>query len=194
MDCFLNALDKGEDSEDLLTKARILYTQGLIYSTIFEWDKCIVAYSDAANYFKQNGRLDSYVNCISSIINVYTIVGDSEKAAHYISLGLSCLEKCCMRIKAYFYSNHITYLASQNQRKVEEIKSIINLYTTHVSYHLVDWLSISNAYLNVDEIDLALGAIKRHQLNTKKEQQVRYYALLADIHKHKKNHEEAMNA
>lgn len=194
MDCFLNALDKGEDSEDLLTKARILYTQGLIYSTIFEWDKCIVAYSDAANYFKQNGRLDSYVNCISSIINVYTIVGDSEKAAHYISLGLSCLEKCSMRIKAYFYSNHITYLASQNQRKVEEIKSIINQYTTHVSYHLVDWLSISNAYLNVDEIDLALGAIKRHQLNTNKEQQVRYYALLADIHKHKKNHEEAMNA
>ena len=68
MDCFLNALDKGEDSEDLLTKARILYTQGLIYSTIFEWDKCIVAYSDAANYFKQNGRLDSYVNCISLLV------------------------------------------------------------------------------------------------------------------------------
>ena len=193
MDCFLNALDKGEGSEDLLTKARILYTQGLIYSTIFEWDKCIVAYSDAANYFKQNGRLDSYVNCISSIINVYTIVGDNEKAAHYISLGLSCLEKCSMRIKAYFYSNHITYLASQNQRKVEEIKSIINQYTTHVPYHLVDWLSISNAYLNVDEIDLALGAIKKHQLNANKEQQARYYALLADIHKHYKNHKEAMN-
>ncbi len=194
MECFVNAISEGDDSGDILTKARILYTQGLIYSTIFEWDKCIVAYSDAANYFKQNGRLDSYVNCISSIINVYTIVGDNEKAAHYISLGLSCLEKCSMRIKAYFYSNHITYLASQNQRKVEEIKSIINQYTTHVSHHLVDWLSISNAYLNVDEIDLALGAIKRHQLNTNKEQQVRYYALLADIYKHKKNHEEAMNA
>lgn len=193
LDCFLNALDKGGDSEDVLTKARILYTQGLIYSTIFEWDKCIVAYSDAANYFKQYGRLDSYVNCISSIINVYTIVGDNEKAAHYISLGLNSLDECSMHIKAYFYSNHITYLASQSQRKVEEIKSSINQYTIHVPHHFIDWLSISNAYLNIDEIDLAMDAIKKHEINTNKEQQARYYALLADIYKHKRKHEEAMN-
>ena len=193
MECFVNAISEGDDSGDILTKARILYTQGLIYSTIFEWDKCIVAYSNAANYFKQNGRIDSYVNCISSIINVYTIVGDNEKAEHYISLGLSCLEECSIRIKAYFYSNHITYLASKTQRKVEEIKSIINQYTTHVPYHFVDWLSISNAYLNIGEVDLAMDAIKKHKVNINKEQQARYYALLADIHKRKKNHEEAMN-
>lgn len=72
LQCFVKAVTEGAASDDILTKARVLFTQGRIYSTIYEWDKCIAAYLEAAEYFKRMNKTSSYVNCIASVINVYT--------------------------------------------------------------------------------------------------------------------------
>lgn len=110
LQCFVKAVTEGEASDDILTKARILSTQGRIYSGIYEWDKCIAAYLEAAEYFKRMGRTSSYVNCIPDVINAYTIIGDTVQAEKYIALAQENLEGCSAKIKAHFYSCNLTYL------------------------------------------------------------------------------------
>lgn len=109
MQCFVKAITEGATSDDILTKARVLFTQGRIYSTIYEWDKCIATYLEAAEFFKSMGRTSSYVNCIANVINAYTIIGDSVQAEKYIALAQENLDGCSAKIKAHFYSIHLTF-------------------------------------------------------------------------------------
>lgn len=192
MECFVSALSEGGESDDKLTKARILFTQGGIYNKVFEWDKCVTAYNEAGNYFLECGRTSSYINCIASIINVYTITGDVDQAEHYITIGLNSLGECSMWIKGYFYSNYIIFLTSHRPDRVDEIRRILDIYIDTVDSSYIDWLSVSYAYLNIGAPDLALEAVKRVKNIPNAQQQVRYYALLADIHKHKGEYEKAL--
>lgn len=193
MECFVSALSEGKESDDKLTKARILFTQGGIYNKVFEWDKCISTYNEAGNYFQECGRTSSYINCIASIINVYTIIGDVEQAEHYITIGLNNLAECSMWIKGYFYSNYIIFLTSHRPDRVAEVRRILDIYLDLVDSSYIDWLSVSYAYLNIGDMTQAMEAIKRVNNIPNAQQQVRYYALLADIHKHKGEYEKALD-
>lgn len=193
MECFVSALSEGKESDDKLTKARILFTQGGIYNKVFEWDKCISTYNEAGNYFQECGRTSSYINCIASIINVYTIIGDVEQAEHYITIGLNNLAECSMWIKGYFYSNYIIFLTSHRPDRVAEVRRILDSYLDSVDSSYIDWLSVSYAYLNIGDMAQAMEAIKRVNNIPNAQQQVRYYALLADIHKHKGEYEKALD-
>lgn len=193
MESFVKALSEGVESDDKLTKARILFTQGRIYSTVFEWDKCITTYDEAGSYFRECGKIDSYINCIASIINVYTIIGNIEKAEHYITIGLHSLPECNMHIQGYFYSNYITFLTSHKPDSVDEVRQILNIYIKLVDHSNIDWLSVSNAYLNIGDENMAMDAIKQVRNINNVQQRVKYYALLADIHKHCGEHEKAMD-
>ena len=193
MECFVSALSEGKESDDKLTKARILFTQGGIYNKVFEWDKCISTYNEAGNYFQECGRTSSYINCIASIINVYTIIGDVEQAEHYITIGLNNLAECSMWIKGYFYSNYIIFLTSHRPDRVAEVRRILDIYLDSVDSSYIDWLSVSYAYLNIGDMTQAMEAIKRVNNSPNAQQQVRYYSLLADIHKHKREYEKALD-
>lgn len=195
MESFVLALSEGQESSDALTKARILYTQGRIYSTIFEWDKCFDTYKRASEYFKQCGKSSSYINCIASIINVCTIIGNIEQAEHYITLGLNELEECSMSIKGYFYSNYITFLTSYKADETDIIHHRINQYLNSIDPNLIDWLSIANAYLNLNDMDLAMSALEKfnNNNNSNMQQQIKYYALLADIQKQRKDYKRALD-
>lgn len=193
MECFVSALSEGKESDDKLTKARILFTQGGIYNKVFEWDKCISTYNEAGNYFQECGRTSSYINCIASIINVYTIIGDVEQAEHYITIGLNNLAECSMWIKGYFYSNYIIFLTSHRPDRVAEVRRILDIYLDSVDSSYIDWLSVSYTYLNIGDMTQAMEAIKRVNNIPNAQQQVRYYALLADIHKHKGEYEKALD-
>ena len=193
MECFVSALSEGSESDDKLTKARILFTQGEIYNKVFEWDKCISTYNEAGNYFQECGRTSSYINCIASIINVYTIIGDVEQAEHYITIGLNNLAECSMWIKGYFYSNYIIFLTSHRPDRVDEVRRVLGIYIDTVDPSYIDWLSVSYAYLNIGDMTRAMDAIKRVNNIPNVQQQVRYYALLADIHKHRGEYEKALD-
>ena len=170
-----------------------MFTQGGIYNKVFEWDKCISTYNEAGNYFQECGRTSSYINCIASIINVYTIIGDVEQAEHYITIGLNNLAECSMWIKGYFYSNYIIFLTSHRPDRVAEVRRILDIYLDSVDSSYIDWLSVSYAYLNIGDMTQAMEAIKRVNNIPNAQQQVRYYALLADIHKHKGEYEKALD-
>ena len=193
LQCFVKALTEGAASEDILTKARVLFTQGRIYSDIYEWDKCLATYLEAAEYFKRMDRTSSYVNCIASVINVYTITRDAAQAEKYIALAQEDLDKCNAKIKAYFYSSHLTYLATYGQDK-NDIRVAIDEYISISAASGTDWLSVASAFLEIGDASAAKDALSRHGKILNVAQKVKYHALLADIYKQEDKYREAMNA
>ncbi len=192
MQCFVKALTEGEASDDILTKARILSTQGRIYSGIYEWDKCIAAYLEAAEYFKSVGRTSSYVNCIASVINAYTIIGDSVQAEKYIALVQEYLDGCSAKIKAYFYSSYLTYLATYGQDE-NNIRIAIDEYIRISASSGTDWLSVASAFLETGDTSSAMDALSHHGKILNVAQKVKYHALLAKIYKQGEKYKEAMD-
>lgn len=193
MQCFVKAVTEGAASDDILTKARVLFTQGRIYSTIYEWDKCIATHLEAAEYFKCMGRTSSYVNCIASVINAYTIIGDTVQAERYIALAQENLDGCNPKIKAYFYSNHLTYVVNYKQKE-NNIQTVIDNYTNLSRASGTDWLSVANAYLRIGDASAAMDALSHHEKMRNVAQKVKYHALLADIYKLEEKYKEAMDA
>lgn len=193
LQCFVKALTEGTASDDILTKARVLFTQGRIYSTIYEWDKCIATYLEAAKYFKRMDRTSSYVNCIADVINVYTITGDTAQAGKYIALAQENLDDCSSKIKAHFYSDYLTYLATYSQDE-KDIRITINEYITISASSGTDWLSVANAYLRIGDASAAMDALTRHKGIVNVAQKVKYHALLAKAYKQGENYKEAMDA
>lgn len=193
MQCLVKALTEGEASNDILTKARVLFTQGRIYSTIYEWEKCITTYLEAAEYFKLMGRTSSYVNCIVDVINAYTIIGDTVQAEKHIALAQENLDGCSAKIKAHFYSCNLTYLATYSQDE-NDIRIAINEYISISASSGTDWLSVASAFLEIGDEPAAMDALSHHKGIINVSQKVKYYALLADIYKQGENYKEAMDA
>lgn len=192
MQCFVKAVTEGATSDDILTKARVLFTQGRIYSTIYEWDKCIAAYLEAAEYFKRMGKTSSYVNCIASVINAYTIIGDSVQAEKYIALAEDNLDSCSAKIKAHFYSIYLTFLATYGQDE-NDIRIAIDEYISISVASDTDWLSVANAYLRIGDASAAMNALLRHGEVINTPQRLKYQALLSQIYKSAGRHKEAMD-
>ena len=80
MDCFVNAIVAGNESDDILTIARTHFAQSKIYYSLFDWDNFIECNKNAADYFKEAGVLNSYANCLIRIINGYTLKKEPENA------------------------------------------------------------------------------------------------------------------
>ena len=193
LQCFVKAMTAGEASDDILTKARILFTQARIYSGIYEWDKCLAAYLEAAEYFKRMGRTSSYVNCIADVINAYTIIGDTVQAEKYIALVQEDLDDCSVRIKAHFYSSNFTYLVKYKPND-KDIQSLIDKCISISISSDIDWLSVANAYLKIGDTTAAMDALSYHGEILNIAQKVKYHALLAKIYKQGGNYKEAMDA
>ena len=192
LQCFVKSMTDGEASDDILTKARVLFTQGRVYGTIYEWDKCIATYLEAAKFFKCMDRTSSYVNCIASAINVYTIIGDTVHAKEYITLAIDNLDACSERIKAHFYSIYLTYLATYGQDE-NDIQATIDEYITISSLNGTDWLSVANAYLTIGNSSAAMNALSRHGKIINIPQRLKYQALLSQIYKSAGDYKEAMD-
>ena len=192
LQCFAKAMTDGAASEDILTKARVLFTQGRIYSTIYKWDKCATTYLEAADYFKRMGRTSSYVNCIAGVINVYTITGDTVQTEKYIALAQEDLDKCSAKIKAHFYSTYLTYLANYGHDK-NDIQVTIDEYITISSMNGTDWLSVANAYVEIGNASAAMDALTRHGKLINTPQRLKYQALLSQAYKSAGNYKEAMD-
>ena len=56
---FNQALNKGKESDDIRTKARIHFAQANIYNKLYQYDKYIEENKQASEYFKEAGLLKS---------------------------------------------------------------------------------------------------------------------------------------
>lgn len=178
--CFNKALNEGKESEDILTKARIHFVQASIYKSLYKWDSFIEENKQAAEYFKQAKLQNSYANCLIRIINGYIIQNDKENAEKYIRLCEPILDSVSMKRQIEFYVVNLLYFTKYGTK--ENLILALNKYQATVPEAKLDWISISNAYLALNDYQTALYYIQRYQLTSNVDQNMRYYALIYKIY------------
>ena len=177
MECFVKALSVGHDADDMLTKARTYFAQSRIYYSLYEWDNFIEANKNAAKIFEEAGRVNSYLNCQIRIINGYTLKKDSANALLYIeeckrhlnSMNISCLTD--------FFSNYLTYQI--NHESVQAIEETIEDYLRSVPSTKIKWLTVANAYINIEKYDNASYALSQYTPQPDIDSRLKYMALVA---------------
>lgn len=192
MECFVNALSEGSESDDILTIARTYFAQSKIYYSLFDWENFIECNKKSAHYFKKTGFNNSYANCLISIINGYTLKKESENALHYIEECKRLLNSVSQNRLSDFYSAYLTYLI--NYGKEHEIIDIIAEYTQSIPESKVDWLTISNAYLKVQKYNEALSVLSRHNIGEDVSNDRKYYAIISDAYKNLGEYKKSLEA
>lgn len=190
MECFVNAVSEGDESDDILTKARIYFNRSTIYYSLYEWDYFIETNKKAASYFKQAKKYNSYVNCLIRIINGYTLKKDFNAALPYIDECKQLRETMSFPLLCDFYSSYITYL--EDCGTDAEIKDAIEEYRNIIPAENIDWLTLANAYIKIKEYDSALQAIERYDSIPEVTASLKYKALKSDIYDNLGRYEESL--
>lgn len=180
MECYLNALEEGEKSNDILTKARIYVAQGTIYNQLFEFEKIIDANLRAAELFKTAGNNESYFGCMIRALNAYTRNKDIIGADSCIQICRELLPTVSIKRVGSFYSAYLTHLTSEKMHS--EIPLIIEEYTSVVPEEKWAYITLAYAYLEIGEYEKALSVINKHTDFSNNDHKTRYYAILSKIY------------
>ena len=192
MECFVKAISEGDESDDILTKARIYFNRGSIYYSLYEWDSFIETHKTAASYFKQAGRHHSYVHCLILIVNGYTLNNEHENALPYIDECKQLREIMSFPLLLGFYSSYITYL--EDCGTDAELKDAVDEYLNTIPAENIDWLSLANAYQKLGLYEEALQAIERYKESTNTSEEIKYRALKSEIYENLGRYEESLRA
>ena len=192
MESFVKAISEGEESDDILTKARIYFNRGSIYYSLYEWDSFIETNKTAASYFKQAERHNSYVHCLILIVNGYTLKNEHENALPYIDECKQLREIMSFPLLLGFYSSYITYL--EDCGTDAEIKDVINEYLNTIPAESVDWLTLANAYIRLGQYEDALQAIEQYKNYKNSSEEIKYKALKSEIYERLGRYEESLRA
>ena len=191
MECFVNALSEGSNSVDLKTKARVYYAQAMIYYSLYDWENFLKSIKKAANLYQESGLHHHYIDCLTLIINGYTLKGDKENAFIYINECKSLEKTMSMNTLCNFYSAHITYLIEYGTE--QEICEVINNYQNTTPASHIDWLTISSAYMKIGAYNDALQSISQYD-NSSCDQEKKYLALISEIYERLGRYEESLSA
>ena len=192
LECFVKAISEGDESDDILTKARIYFNRGSIYYSLYEWDSFIETHKTAASYFKQAGRHHSYVNCLIHIVNGYTLTNEYENALPYIDECKQLREIMSFPLLLGFYSSYITYL--EDCGTDAELKDAVDEYLNTIPAENIDWLSLANAYQKLGLYEEALQAIEQYKNSTKASEEIKFRALKSEIYENLGRYEESLRA
>ena len=192
MECFVNAVSEGDESDDILTKARIYFNRGSIYYSLYEWDSFIETNKTAASYFKQTERHHSYVHCLILIVNGYTLKNEPENALPYIDECNQLREAMSFPLLRDFYSSYITYL--EDCGTDAEIKDVIKEYLNTIPVENIDWLTLANAYIKLGQYEDALQAIEQYKYSANPSEEIKYKALKSEIYERLGRYEESLRA
>lgn len=193
MRCYLDALTFGERSDDLLTKARTLFSQGIIYANIYDWESYIRVNKLAAILFQRAGYANGYAHSILGIVNAYVIKEDRINAKKYLSHCDSVLSELTTSMLSNYYANYLNYFAKFQLSS--SVDSTAHCYQSNISHELIDWLTIANAYLTVSNVAEAHEAIMHYtpsEDNTSED--MRYYLLLSMIQERQQLYKESLSS
>ena len=194
MESFVNALDKGVESNDKLTKARTLVAQSTIYYSLMKWDKVYDVSSEAANYYFELGRVNNYVlsllRCISGCLQ-----------NNNYGEAIELLDKCYQYIEdlpestvSEIYSYNLLCLSRSDDE--ESVRRVIYEYIEQVAYSNIDYLAIAGAYTDIGAYNEAESALQKIDVNTLKDDYrvLKYYATLLKIYEHQGDFKSAYEA
>ena len=192
MESFVNAIEEGENSNDILTTARTYFAQSKIYYSLYEWDSFIESNKSAANLFQEAGVLNSYANCLIRIINGYTLKEDPKNALLYIEECKRFLNTISSSRLGDFYSSYLTYLIKYGEE--QEIIKIISDYMNAVPASKIDWLTIANSYIKIKRYDDALETVSQCSNDIEITAGLKYQAIISDIYQHLGRYKESLEA
>ena len=184
MTSYVNALDKGAESNDKLTKARTFVAQSTIYYSLMKWDKVYDVSSEAANYYFELGRVNNYVlsllRCISGCLQ-----------NNNYSEAIELLDKCYQYIEGLpestvseIYSYNLLCLSRSDDE--ESVRRVIDEYIKQVADSNIDYLAIAGAYTDIGAYSDAENIAQKIDVNRLKDDYrvLKYYATLLKIYEH----------
>ena len=192
MECFVKAISEGDESDDILTKSHIYCAKGKIYYSLCDWDNFIETNISAASLFQEAEAYNSYAYCLVAIINGYTIKDDPENAMLYIDECEKILDSTTSDILAYFYSAYLVYVTKYGSP--QEISNLIDEYRSVVPVTQIDWLTLANAYMVIEEYDSVLHSIECYNHAHKFTATPKYKALKSEIYEKLGRYEESLRA
>ena len=194
MEAFVNALEKGAESNDDLTKARILVAQSTIYYSLMKWDKVYDISTEAANYYFELGRVNNYVLSLLRCIGGCIQNNDYDKAKELLDECYQHIGNLPEYIVSEIYSYNLLCLSNSDDAEV--IRQVINEYTEQVADNKIDYLSIAGAYTDIGAYDEAESALQKIDVNTFNDDYrvLKYYATLLKIYEHKGDFKSAYEA
>lgn len=192
IECFLNAVNKGAKSDDILTKARTYFAQGKIYYALYDWDSFIENNQKAACLFKEAGKYNSCAHSLIGVINGYTLKKDTENASLYIEECKRMLNTINSNMASYFYACYLSYLTDFGLER--DIIAVINEYLKAIPHSKLDWLSISNAYVKLKMYDEALQSISEYDKSSDITNRRKYLAIISEIYKYLGRYKESLES
>ena len=194
MEAFVKAISEGNESNDILTKARTYFAQSHIYYSLYEWDNFIETNKSAASLFKESGMLNSFANCYIRIINGYTLKEEPNSALPYIDDCKMMLQDMNISRLTEFYASYLTYLI--NFGTEQEIKETLYEYTTNVNIpsSKIDWLTIAYAYLEMNNYDDALYALSQCDISNDVAKERKYLSIISDVYQNLGDHKRALES
>lgn len=104
---YMKALERGHESEDILTKARANFAQLSPNSKLKAFEKAIKVGKQAAYYFRQTNRMGSYAHCLMDIANIYTLKNEGDSAWRYLNECRKFWPYMSAGWKYIFYNNYL---------------------------------------------------------------------------------------
>lgn len=190
MTCYINALENGDDSDDILTNARLYVAMGNIYASLLKWNNSNEANLQASEYFYEMNQIDSYVNCLLKVCNGYIQNGDYDKAEMIIHKCDEYIKDISNSKLGKYYSTLLTILSQKDNDEI--ISKTIEEYFDSVSDKNRDYLSIANAYMAVNKSDKALDILINRDYSSNIYQEMRYLATLVGIYENLNEHKSAL--
>ena len=191
MECFVNAINNSETSDDILTKARLYVAQGNIYASLLKWEYSNEVNKKAAEYFYEMGRIDSYVNCLLKACNANVQNGNYEETEMLLNKCNEYRNDISEQMLGRYYSALLSYQVQV--RDNETICKTIGEYYNLVSDNNRDYLSIASAYLAINNNNAALDILINQDYSSNSAQQMRYLVILAEIYENLNNYKLALD-
>ena len=194
MTSYVNALDKGAESNDKLTKARALVAQSTIYYSLMKWDKVYDISTEAANYYFELGRVNNYVLSLLRCIGGCIQNNDYDKAKELLDKCYQHIGNLPEHIVSEIYSYNLLCLSMSDDAEV--VRRVINEYTEQVADNKIDYLTIAGAYTDIGAYDEAESTLQKIDVNTFNDDYrvLKYYATLLKIYEHKGDFKSAYEA
>ena len=190
MESYVNAINNGETSDDILTKARLHVAQGNIYTSLLKWESANEANTKAAEYFYQKGKIDSYVNCLLKVCNGHIQNSDYDKAEVTVHKCDDYLYEISNNKLGKYYSALLVIQIHKGDDEI--ISTTIEKYYKSVSEENRDYIAIANAYVAINDSNKALNILIDRDYSSNINQEMRYLATLAGIYENQGNHKLAL--
>ena len=190
MKYYVLGLSHGKDSDDYLTRARLLFAKAHIHNNLYEFDRYSSEMVKAAHYFKIGGKQSSHFKSLSNAFNGYKLLDDTLNVNKVFKELSYALDSNSIKQFSEFYEIKLDYHKMFNEQ--DSFAVVLNRYVRDIEPDKIRWLTITYNLIEMGYSDRALQAINEYQKysNTNNE---RYHAIASGLYDSLGNYREALN-